>query len=106
MTAPGSAAEEAAALFAAGQEWLRARSSGLSEDLRHGEHVATGSAECTVCPLCQAISAVRQVKPETVEHLLDAAASVVAALRSAIGPEAARTPDGRGGVQHIDVREG
>ena len=106
MTAPGSAAEEAAALFSAAQEWLRARSTGLGEDLRHGEHLATGSPECSVCPLCQAISAVRQVKPETVEHLLDAAASVVAALRSAMAPEAGRTPQGRSGVQHIDVREG
>ena len=106
VNGPGSAAEEAAALFAAAQEWLRTRSHGLGEDLRHGEHLATGSAECSICPLCQTISAVRQVRPETVEHLLDAVASVVAALRSTIGPEAARTPDGRGGVQHIDVREG
>jgi hypothetical protein len=79
----GSAAEEAAKLIAAVQEWARTRFD--------SEHLATGSAEC-------------QVKPETIEHLLDAAASVVAALRSTVGhhPE----PSGTGRVQHIDIREG
>jgi hypothetical protein len=43
-----------------------------------------------------------------VEHLLDAAASVVAAVRSAVvlPPDADDHPSGRsGGVEHIDVRE-
>ncbi|HUR52087.1 MAG TPA: hypothetical protein VMZ11_08185 [Mycobacteriales bacterium] len=100
MTEPvGSAAEEAARLFAAAQEWARAR-------FDH-EHLATGSAECQVCPVCQGIAALRQVRPETVEHLLDAAAAFAAALKSAFpqpdpqGPGNARTP-----VQHIDVRKG
>lgn len=101
MTAPGSAAEEAAKLFAAVEDWVRHRAAGLGD----GEHLATGAPECTVCPLCQAVSALRQVKPETVEHLLDAAASVVAALRTAVVPPPG--PEGRrSGVQHIDVREG
>ena len=47
----------------------------------------------------------RQVRPETVEHLLDAAASFVAALKTTVAaataPERPRRPD----VQHIDVRE-
>lgn len=96
----GSAAEEAARLFAAAEEWMRTRAGG------HLDGLATGAPECTVCPVCQGISALRQVKPETVEHLLDAAASFVAALRTTVsgagadGP-AARRPD----VQHIDIRE-
>lgn len=97
----GSAAEEAARLFSAAEDWVRHRAAGLKD----GEHLATGATECLVCPLCQAVSALRQVKPETVEHLLDAAASFVAALRTTVVPEpgaAARRP----GVQHIDVREG
>ena len=101
MTAPGSAADEAARLFSAVEDWVRTRAAGLAD----GEHLANGSHECTVCTLCQAVSALRQVKPETVEHLLDAAASVVAALRTTLTPE----PSGssrRPGVQHIDVREG
>jgi hypothetical protein len=96
----GSAAEEAARLLAAVQDWARAR-------FDH-EHLATGSAECQVCPVCQGVAALRQVKPETVEHLLDAAASLVAALRTTV--TGTPPPPDRGGaphtVQRIDVREG
>ena len=100
MTEPvGSAAEEAARLIAAAQEWARAR-------FDH-EHLATGAAECQVCPFCQAIAALRQVRPETVEHLMDAAASFVAALKSTLPHPSPEGPGGaRGPVQHIDVREG
>lgn len=92
----GSAAEEAAKLLAAVQEWGRSRFD--------AEHLATGSGECQVCPLCQGIAAVRHLRPETVEHLLDAAASVVAALRSSVGAPGSPTPGSR--VTRIDVREG
>lgn len=102
MTSPpvGSAAEEAARLFAAAEDWIRTRAGS------HLDGLATGAPECTVCPVCQGISALRHVRPETVEHLLDAAASFVAALRSTVSghagaPESGRRPD----VQHIDIRE-
>ena len=101
MSSPpvGSAAEEAARLLAAAEEWVRNHTGG------HLDGLATGAPECTVCPLCQGIAAVRGVRPETVEHLLDAAASFVAALKTTVtgtaGPGPARRPD----VQHIDVRE-
>lgn len=96
----GSAAEEAARLFAAAEEWVRTRAGG------HLDGLATGAAACTMCPLCQGISAVRQVRPETVEHLLDAAASFVAALRTTVGGQAPPDPaTRRPDVQHIDVRE-
>ena len=95
----GSAAEEAARLFQAAEEWVRTRTGG------HLDGLATGAPECTVCPLCQGIAAVRGVRPETVEHLLDATASFVAALKTTLSgvtePDPARRPD----VQHIDVRE-
>jgi hypothetical protein len=93
----GSAAEEAARLFAAVQDWARTR-------FDH-EHLATGSAECQVCPVCQAIAALRQVRPETVEHLLDAAASFVAAVKSTM-PAAPADARESSRVQHIDVTEG
>ena len=110
----GSAAEEAARLFAAVEDWARQRSGGPdaarlrdAARLLGSEHLATGDATCTVCPLCQSVSLLRQVKPETVEHLLDAAASVVAALRSAVAaPPAPDDPGRPPRVEHIDVREG
>lgn len=99
----GSAAEEAARLFAALEEWARHRAGGLVDE----EHLATGSPACLVCPVCQAVAAMRAVRPETVEHLLDAAASFVAALRSTVTGTAAEGPaQPRPGVQRIDVQEG
>lgn len=94
----GSPAEEAAKLLAAAQEWARSRFD--------SEHLATGAAECQVCPLCQGVAALRHVRPDTIEHLLDAAASVVAALKSSLTPESPTPQPPTGRVQHIDVREG
>lgn len=97
----GSAADEAARLFAAVEAWVRGRS-GLLDP----EHPPPAGSTCGVCPVCSGITLLREVKPETVEHLLDAAASVVAALRSAVttpAPEGASRPCG---VEHIDVRKG
>lgn len=101
----GTAAQEAARLFAAVEDWARTR----------GEAHAGGSAQrsagpvpttCGVCPVCTGIALLRDVRPETVEHLLDAAASVVAAVRSAVRAPSAPSDGARpGGVQHIDVRE-
>ncbi len=104
----GSAAEEAARLFAAAEHWARERAGGLRDGVGGGlgpEHLANGSAACTVCPFCQAVAALRQVRPETVEHLLDAAASVVAALRTTLTGDATPAPGTRATVQHIHVEE-
>ncbi|MFP5219086.1 MAG: hypothetical protein ACLGIG_05025 [Actinomycetes bacterium] len=97
----GSAAEEAARLFAALEEWARTRAGSALDD----EHLATGSAECRVCPVCQAIGALRHVRPEAVEHLLDAAASVVAALRATTAAPTDGPPRAPR-VERIDVSEG
>jgi hypothetical protein len=99
----GSAAEEAAKLFAAMEDWARQKAGHLMDE----EHVATGAPECQVCPVCQGIGVLRHVRPEAVEHFLDAAASFVAALKTAVTspdpePSARRPPP----VQHIDVGEG
>lgn len=96
----GSAAEEAARLFAAIEDWARSRSGSLFD----GEHLATGSPECRTCPVCQAIGALRHVRPEAVEHLLDAAASLVAALRSAAAAPPGEPPPGPK-VERIPVSE-
>jgi hypothetical protein len=93
----GTPADEAAKLFAAAQEWARTRFDAT--------HLATGSSECQVCPVCQAVAALRQVNPQTVEHLLAAAASFVAALKSTVAGQPS-SPEGASRVQHIDIREG
>lgn len=93
----GTPADEAAKLLAAVQDWARARFD--------AQHLATGSSECQVCPVCQAVSALRQVNPQTVEHLLEAAASFVAALKSTVTTQPT-PPDAGSRVQHIDIREG
>lgn len=93
----GTPADEAAKLFAAAQEWARTRFDAA--------HLATGASECQVCPVCQAVAALRQLNPQTVEHLLDAAASFVAALKSTVA-SASSSPEGASRVQHIDIREG
>lgn len=93
----GSAADEAARLLAAAEHWARTRAGAFLD----AEHLATGAAECTVCPVCQGIARLRQVRPEAVSHLLDAAASLVAALKAASAP----SPDRPAGVQRIDLDE-
>jgi hypothetical protein len=98
----GSAAEEAVKLFAAVEDWARRKAGHVLDE----DHVATGSAECQLCPVCQGIGVLRHVRPEAVEHMLDAAASFVAALKTAVAAPpadgAARTPSK---VQHISVGE-
>jgi hypothetical protein len=87
----GTLAEEAAKLLSAAQEWAKSRF--------EGDH----PSDCQLCPLCQAIGALRQVKPETIEHLVAAAASFASALRTTVSPAPSPEP---GRVQHIDVDEG
>ena len=91
MSDVGSATEEAVKLFAAMEDWARKKAGSVLDE----EHVATGSAECQMCPVCQGIGVLRH----------DAAASLVAALKTAV-----TTPPAADGshrhpqrVQHIDV---
>jgi hypothetical protein len=98
----GSAAEEAVKLFAAMEDWARRKASHVLDE----QHIATGSAECQVCPVCQGIGVLRHVRPEAVEHMLDAAASFVAALKTAVSTPAPDESARRGAtVQHISVSE-
>jgi hypothetical protein len=93
--APGSVGEEAAKLVEALSEWARGAAGGELP-------LATGSEECTLCPVCQALSLVRRAKPETFTHMSDATTSFLAAVRTVI--ESHEHSAGRGhGVQHIDL---
>ena len=95
--AGGTPAEEASRLFEAVQEWAR-RSAQASA------HVATGSPECQLCPVCQLISLLRDVRPEVATHLADAASSLAAALRAAIVAHEHEWSTRRsGGVETIDI---
>jgi hypothetical protein len=54
-------------------------------------HLATGVAECTVCPLCCTMSTARHVSPEVTTHL-SAAAATIAQVASALFPTGRRSP--------------
>lgn len=115
----GSLAEEAAKLFAALQG-AAGEAGGSAHGDHHaegadaadgaagflGEHLATGSRECTVCPVCQAIAFARQVSPEVRQHLSQAASSVAQAVTALLATQPgsdAAAPDRESGVQHIDL---
>ena len=94
-TNPGPLAEEAARLVEAIGEWAR----GAVGDPLHG--VGQGP-ECQVCPICQLLSLVRRTQPETFAHLVDAATSMMAAMRSVVDHhDHPGRPDR--GVERIDL---
>lgn len=80
----GSWGEEAARLFASVAGWAEG----------FEEHVATGAKECTWCPVCRTVHAVRTVSPEVRTHLTAAAVSLAraAAALLAAAPQAAHGP--------------
>ncbi len=65
-------------------------------------HEAGPAPECLACPLCMGIAALRQARPEAVEHLLKAGAELLAAVRALVDATdgGARHPDG---LQRIDI---
>jgi hypothetical protein len=96
----GSPSEEAAKLFEALSGWAASHTATASE------HIATGSPECLLCPVCQTIRALRQARPELIGHLGDAVGAFVAAVRSAIEAGERQRPPGEGRsarVEHIDI---
>jgi hypothetical protein len=96
----GSLADEAVRLFGALSDWAR----DATEEI--DEHVA---AECTWCPLCRTVHAVRAAGPEVRSHLavaasalLQAAAGVLAAAAPAPGSPGSPAQGGMG-FEHIDL---
>lgn len=83
----GGAAEEAARLVDALGQWLAARSARAGGPVDLGGlngHLATGSAECRICPLCRLISLARNSSPELAGHLDQAMESLLALARVAL----------------------
>ncbi|MFL6238036.1 MAG: DUF5304 family protein [Actinomycetes bacterium] len=107
MTSPhaegvGSVAEEASRLFAAFESWVKDTAGGATAAV--DAHIATGAAECQLCPVCRMISLVRGTRPEVFEHLVDATASMLAALRAAVDAHEKSWASRRESpVQHIDI---
>ncbi|NUS52900.1 MAG: hypothetical protein HOQ22_17900, partial [Nocardioidaceae bacterium] len=69
------------------------------------QHIATGGEDCRYCPVCQAISAVRQTSPEVREHLAHAASSLMQAVAGFLDTQSPepRPPRRDGPVQNIDL---
>ena len=117
----GSVADEAVKLFGARSDWAKDQGSDLGDGLSglaaHAAstareldgHIATGSAECTYCPVCRTVHAVRQTSPEVRAHLAVAAASLMqaaAGLLATAVPDDGRSATARGdGIEHIDLDE-
>lgn len=110
----GSLGDEAAKLLAALSGWARDHAGeatdGLSGFVEHAassahdlnEHLATGATECTVCPFCRTVHAVRQLSPEVTAHLTAAVTSLAHAA-AAVMATPDRRRDERGDVEHIDL---
>ena len=114
--AVGSLGEEAAKLLGALSDWARDQghdyagsasgASGAVNQALHdvNEHIATGSADCRYCPVCQVIHVVRQTSPEVRANLALAATSL---MNAAAGLLATRTGNpSRPGVEKIDLDDG
>jgi hypothetical protein len=112
----GSVGEEAAKLLGALSDWARDQGSDVGEGLSGlaaqaaatmhevNEHLATGSAECTYCPVCRTVHAVRQTSPEVRAHLSQAASSFLQAAAGLMATLPSQEPSGRAtGVEHIDL---
>jgi hypothetical protein len=106
--------EEAAKLFGALSDWARDQGAehagtasgaagAFGDALRDvNQHIATGSADCRYCPVCQVIHVVRQTSPEVRAHLAVAASSL---MHAAAGLLATHDPreGGAAPVEKIDL---
>ena len=74
------------------------------------DHIATGAEECTYCPVCRTIHAVRETSPEVKAHLAVAAASLLqaaAGILATVAPDEQRARAAAGeGLEHIDLDDG
>ena len=112
----GSVGDEAFKLFGALSGWAREHGGDLGHGLsdlagqaadavREADgHVATGAPECTYCPVCRTVHAIREVSPEVRDHLATAAASLMQAAAGLLATTA-RGADGgsRTGMETIDL---
>lgn len=101
-TAHGPLAEEAAKLAEALSKWAGSSASGFLHTTLSG---VGESSECNVCPLCQLLRIAKGSRPEVFDHLADASASLIAALRAALESSQASWASGaRPASERIDIR--
>jgi hypothetical protein len=102
-TEPGSVADEAARLADALQEWAATHAGTPAAGLLGAldGHVATGAADCRLCPVCRLIAVARDAGPEVYDHLSDAMVAVLHAVR--LLAEAYRDASRPAGVERIDL---
>jgi hypothetical protein len=108
----GSVGEEAVKLFKTLQDWAQesggdAAATGAASAFQTiNEHIATGDENCKFCPVCQVISAVREVSPEVKQHLSSAASSLLHAAAAAMSTDTAdRGRTRKSSVEKIDLSE-
>ena len=72
--------------------------------LTQDERQAAGpTPECVVCPVCMGIAALRQARPEAMEHLLKAGAELLEAFRCLMEQPEDGEGGRPGGLQRIDI---
>jgi len=91
----GNLGDEAAKLLGVLAGWA-------SEHAREvNEHLATGDTECSYCPICRTVHAVRDASPEVRNQLATAASSFLQAAAGLLA--AAHTDEPASRVQRIDL---
>jgi len=74
------AAALAAASFALRNAGRGASLAGMAERFLGGEHIATGTPECCVCPVCRGIAALRDPSPEFAAKVASGASDLATGL--------------------------
>jgi hypothetical protein len=110
----GSVGEEAAKLFGALSDWARDQggdyagtAAGAASTFAHAvrdvnEHLATESADCRYCPVCQVIHVVRSTSPEVREHLSVAASSLMQAAAGLLATPPRQSGSDRSGSAGVE----
>jgi hypothetical protein len=93
----GSVAEEAVKLLGALSGWAKDAAGDVEQ------HLATGAAECTYCPICRTVHAVRELNPEVKAQLATAATTFLNAAAGLLAGAANGQTGRPDRVQHIDL---
>jgi hypothetical protein len=93
----GSVAEEAVKLLGALSGWAK----DVAGDV--DEHLATGAPECTYCPVCRAVHAVRDLSPEVKTQFASAATTFLEAAAGLMATAGRGPTTPPGGVEHIGL---